>query len=96
MDFSPLITAEKNPNNCDYRDSTFLQLKLRQMYLQVSLLLKLLESPHGGTDREAAKFLPMKIFRAELGKALSSPAWSGALDWRSAELPANLNYSMHL
>ena len=74
------------------------------MYLEVSLLLKLLGSPHGGTDREAAKFLPLEIFRAELGKALSniwpdfdvSPAWSGVSDWRSAELPTNLNYSTRL
>lgn len=65
----------------------------RCMY-KIHILLKLLESPHGGMQREAAKF---QNFRAELGKALSnlahfevSPAWSRVLDWRSAELPANL------
>jgi len=38
----------------------------------VSLLLKSLEIPHAETNREAAKFLALEIFRAEVGKELSN------------------------
>lgn len=71
--------------------------------LHVSVSLKLLEMPHGGTDRAVAKFLPLEIFRAELGKSLAQSDWlwsQPCLEWgaglRSAERPANLNDSMHL
>lgn len=69
----------------------------------VSVSPKLLGIPHGGTDRAGAKFLPLEIFRAGLGKSLAQSDWlwsqpclARGVGLRSAERPANLNHSMHL
>lgn len=96
-----LWLQEEEENFCDRRDSAFLQLKMG--VLHVSVPQKLLEIPRGGTDRPVAKFLPLEIFRAELGKSLAQSDWlwsqpclEQGVGLRSAECSANLNHSMHL
>lgn len=73
------------------------------VFLHVSVSVKLQEIPHGGMDRAVAKFLPLEIFRAELGKSLAQSGWlwsqpclERGVGLRSAERPANRNHCMHL